>query len=660
MRYIKEKDDRQLLFFLPGICYVRIVAELETHPPIPVLTGRAYILSPRDQDIFRKLLQENLLQPSGSNTDVCSSFLQVYDPFMMGDLSDYDTIYQNGEKVFSTKEISLEKIYSKNEDITKACKSLILYAHLYLQDSKLIIPPTNAQIKRVLYDAPYNPSHFLKKYVSYDDLLLKMDVFKEVCHSFPLYSNDISHFKDPEMIQLQANFTKVFLDVSIYNLIRTFLGLAKTKGTPSEQLIYKNINTPEEFIAGRCISKRPLTFYNPTNTFTLRTKEHESLRNAQPPEKRSWREYMTSTRHPTVHGSHYILDEHLPNYLSYSEMQISTYLGVRVPTFFINAGGRNNRGIPSSDHIQKGIYYAQVGCRFEEVMKFEHEYMVVSPYHNSSAGFGPTPAFGSTWKRDIWMDFYKREGILKNIDYATAKKYMEESSPNPVKERFVYLSSVDVYLDVFAYTQKMYLLHKAYIEDAISVYASDAYLMNDRPSAKLYMIFTGLGLGYWAVDTTIQTYLLVVTIFEALFEKIKMHLQQYGSATHIIQYIDLYYIHRPSRKPKLLEGMQVTRSSQYSKNVDILAQLEDEIKRLGVVVQYSTEDPFFHSPEKEKNCVVANYAWDGNAFPGNEYWDGALTASADPAAACCSTISQLQNPYVNTRLLDPSNIHVIP
>ncbi len=48
--------------------------------------------------------------------------------------------------------------------------------------------------------------------------------------------------------------------------------------------------------------------------------------------------------------------------------------------------------------------------------------------------------------------------------------------------------------------------------------------------------------------------------------------------------------------------------------------------------------------------LCAMYAWDGGAYPGNEFYEpyGMLCGSGDPAAACCSTITELGNPEINT------------
>jgi len=80
--------------------------------------------------------------------------------------------------------------------------------------------------------------------------------------------------------------------------------------------------------------------------------------------------------------------------------------------------------------------------------------------------------------------------------------------------------------------------------------------------------------------------------------------------------------------------------------------------------------------EDPKKLLAGCYAWDGNSFPGNEYWQGsqlsfspkridfcfqclllgALADSSDPAAACCSCIAELQNPLINPVLQSEASI----
>lgn len=79
------------------------------------------------------------------------------------------------------------------------------------------------------------------------------------------------------------------------------------------------------------------------------------------------------------------------------------------------------------------------------------------------------------------------------------------------------------------------------------------------------------------------------------------------------------------------------------------AGVQEEVSDLaahkGIRVVFTQRDPAEKLQSGE--LLVLSYAWDGNAFPGNEYWLGSLDGSGDPAAACMSTVAELHNPLVN-------------
>lgn len=90
--------------------------------------------------------------------------------------------------------------------------------------------------------------------------------------------------------------------------------------------------------------------------------------------------------------------------------------------------------------------------------------------------------------------------------------------------------------------------------------------------------------------------------------------------------------------------------SWFPPDVKEATDLQDGKKFNGVKIHFSSRNPAAKLEGANEKLIVASYAWDGNAFPGNEYFSGMLTASGDPAAASCSIISEIQNPLINPYL----------
>ena len=186
-----------------------------------------------------------------------------------------------------------------------------------------------------------------------------------------------------------------------------------------------------------------------------------------------------------------------------------------------------------------------------------------------------------------WTDFYEIDHFP---DYREA--VLDETG------RFQRVQH-NFFFDTLIYKKRTSYLAKVFLDEA-----------NDRgrqTSKKAFCHIVGLGLGVWMIDE-LQISIMVNVYLDLIYKNKYKH----------IGVLYFAWLTPPEWFPTKINGIQIV---------------------------FGKREPAERLPKEY--TLVAQYAWDSNAYPGNEFWIDNLTASGDPAAASCSLLYYLQNPDYN-------------
>lgn len=443
---------------------------------------------------------------------------------------------------------------------------------------------------------------------------------RSLVYKMPTTSNRLQHHcggllpRRAEAVA-HADGTRPLCHAQANSLIERFLENKQRNGNAIERAVYCGMSAAAFY--RRLLTKRPLMFMTGFDRYLLR--DGKTVGNGA----------MAPPRFDDIGTERELAPLVLADYQSYEEMELSALLGVSVPTHFINKGHRANRGVLGAEGSfePKGIYVALVGSRFEREGLMEWKHMVVTPSQNTTEkGYGASDiACGGCVDKAMLREWAKLYGLDHFPTYEAV--CAEHAATVAAAGRFVKLGATAKFLDTAVYRARCELVAEMFLTEA-----------NDRAEsakAKAFCHAVGLGLGVWQVSPI----------------QVQLQVDAYAAAAARLDLPHVGELHF-----SWFEGASSCGSVASSGN--LCAKDGTAIR-----VVFDRRDPAEPLPGRAPDglpwLLVAQYAWDGNSYAGNEYWGRALDASGDPAAACCSFIPELQNPDVNTEAFSGDAVRVI-
>jgi len=402
------------------------------------------------------------------------------------------------------------------------------------------------------------------------------------------HNNLISKFSDDgDKVASMAARARPLVHSKVVKLMEKWIELMKRLGTPDEKRIYRDM-TPTSLI-DRLLLCRPLVFFTGADSWLAKDGRHGAG---------NW--------DVTARAE-------LDTFLSYDEIKLAALIQVSSPTKLINSGSRDNVGRKGEvgSYIEEAVYVGVVGARFEMDKRMEwQEVLVTKSQNREEAGYGPREADMQNQDRErevlnLIAEFY-------NLPYLPTWEEVETGKKEEHFKVTITGSMEQVYFNTEVYIKRIQISAETFLMEAESRGCEE-----DR---EVYCHVVGLGLGVWQVNKLQQP------LFLKAWVRALRHL-----SLKKVKDVNFSWVASSQEVPQL--------------------QHDNKFEDTDVNIHFSRRDPFAKLPKNDEHkLVVAMFAWDGNSYIGNEYWDGLLSASGDPAAASCSLIPELLNPDINPSL----------
>ncbi|CAG9804681.1 unnamed protein product [Chironomus riparius] len=409
--------------------------------------------------------------------------------------------------------------------------------------------------------------------------------------------------------------TRPFLAKEIWNLLDDYMdfmrNLPRLEGQNYTK-VYTNFSRAD--LVKRLLFKRPIIFYGRSDYFMLRYNGKTLM------EGEGCFYNVSGSLEKQDDSSPYLRE-----YISYDENLLSSLIGMSTPTFYFSIGsGRSEIGDTKKPHIDEGILCGLVGARNEKPYFMEHRFVFPNVKdHNSSSHRSD-----QFWIEKVYSSAFPEKKIPTAEDIRSKSKIYSS----------IYVEGVnEVYLE-----KRLMLSILPYIQDAIS--------RGVEKKRNIFCSVPAIGSGVWVGGIRISAIRRLIV-------------------NGCLKFLDSFDDHKKLKHLKALALPEISisfySSFKFHGNIE-----EIEINIDEAIITF--KEPAGHKltiinrpryvaellPDEFKDCIsIAGYAWDGNSYPGNEYWNGGM-ASFDPQAIYCSLLGQFQNPEVNVKMADPERIRL--